>query len=114
MPALMRPKHIPMHNREIIGHYLKERRLAKGMTQDEMLRAIGSDAWFTAWSAVERGERNLPPALWEVVSKALGIDQQEFAQVMLRYTNPWAYGMIYGFDPTIRAELALIPQRYTG
>jgi transcriptional regulator with XRE-family HTH domain len=113
MPALTRPKNMPSRNREIIGHYLKQKRVAKGLTQEQMLRLIGSNAWFTAWSAVERGERNLPPAVWEKVAKALEIDPGDFVRVMLRYTNPWAYGMLFGFNAALRAELASIPQRYT-
>jgi transcriptional regulator with XRE-family HTH domain len=90
MPALTRPRNQPNRNREIIGHYLKEKRLEMGLTQAEMLERVGSDAWWSVWSAIERGERNLPPQMWARVAKALGVDQQEFAQVMLRYTNPWA------------------------
>jgi hypothetical protein len=37
-------------------------------------------------SAIEIGQRNLPPANWEAVAKVLGIDRKEFAQMMLRYT----------------------------
>src|ERR1700758_4064920 len=113
MPGLTRFKNQPLWNRETIGGYLKERRLALGMTQEQMLRAIGSHAWFSVWSAIERGERNLPPAMWERTAHALEIDPKDFAQQMLRYTNPWAYGLLFGFTPEILAELEAIPQRYT-
>jgi transcriptional regulator with XRE-family HTH domain len=113
MPALTRPQNQPNRNREIIGHYLKEKRLELGLTQQEMLERIGSDAWFTVWSSIERGERNLPPQRWKVVAEALGIDKKEFAQVMIRYTNPWAYELLYGSDPALRAELNSIPSRYS-
>lgn len=114
MPSLVRPRNQPARNRELIGAYLKEKRMALGLTQREMLDRIGSDAWFTSWSAIEIGQRNLPPSSWETVAKILGVDRQEFVQVMLRYTNPWAYAMIWGYDPGLRAELAAIPKHYDG
>jgi transcriptional regulator with XRE-family HTH domain len=93
---------------------LKEKRLEKGLTQMDMLRALGKDdAWFTAWSAIETGQRNLPPALWEDTMKILGIPKDEFIDVIIRYTNPWLYGLMYGFDPNLRAELSAIPEHYT-
>lgn len=113
MPTLTRPRNQPNRSREIIGHYIKERRLTLGLTQQELLNKLGSDMWATAWSQVETGTRNLPPALWDPVAKALDIPVKEFASVMLRYTNPWAYGMIYGYSPALRAELDAIPDRYS-
>ena len=112
VPALTRPVNQPTRNREIIGHFLKEKRQELGLTQQEMLERIGSDAWWSTWSAIERGERNLPPQLWITVAEALGMDKQEFARIMLRYTNPWAFGMIFGFTPTLTAELGAIPRHY--
>jgi transcriptional regulator with XRE-family HTH domain len=112
MPTLIRPTNQPNRNRELIGMYLKDKRLALGLSQQEMLDRIGSDSWFTAWSNVETGQRNLPPHLWEKVAKALGIPTQQFAKVMLRYTHPWAYGCLFGFDDTLRLELEHIPDRY--
>lgn len=112
MPALSRPRNQPMRNREIIGAYLREKRFALGLTQRELIDRLGFDMWNTAWSGFETGQRNLPPHLWETVAKVLDVPNEEFAQVMLRYTHPWAYGMIYGFTPALRAELNAIPDRY--
>jgi len=113
MPALTRPRNQPARNKEIVGFWLKEKRLEMGLTQQEMLDRIGSDAWWSTWSAIERGERNLPPQLWSTVAKALSMDQQEFARILLRYTNPWAYGMIFGFNPALNEEIGAIPEHYT-
>ena len=55
----------------------------------------------------------MPPHLWEDMAKALEVDPKEFAKFMLRYTNPWAYGLIFGMTPELRAELNTIPERYT-
>ena len=113
LPALVRPPFNPaVRNRKTIGHYLKEKRKELGLTQQQLLDALGSDAWWTAWSAVERGERSLPPYMWEAVANLLGIPNEEFADTMLRHTNPWAHGMLFGFTPELRAELAEIPERY--
>jgi transcriptional regulator with XRE-family HTH domain len=112
MPTLVRPQHQSTRYKEFLGEYLKKHRLEKGLSQQEMLERVGKETWFTNWSAYERGERNLPADLWEPVAQALGIPAQEFAAVFLRYTHPWAYGMIYGFDAALRAELKAIPSVY--
>jgi transcriptional regulator with XRE-family HTH domain len=114
MPSLTRPRNQPARNRELIGAYLKEKRMALGLSQQDLLDRLGSDASFASWSAIEIGQRNLPPKSWEPVAKALGIDRQEMVQVMLRYTNPWAFGMIWGYDAGLKAELAAIPDHYDG
>ena len=113
MPTLTRPVNQPSRNREIIGHYLREKRKALNVTQTEFLKMLGSDMWFTAWSQIETGQRNLPPHLWMPVAKALDVPNKEFASVMMRYTNPWMYAMINGMSPALRAELEAIPERYT-
>jgi transcriptional regulator with XRE-family HTH domain len=114
MPSLTRPRNQPARNRELIGAYLKEKRMALGLSQAELLDRIGSEAWFTSWSAIEIGQRNLPPQSWKAVRDALGIDHDEFIQIMMRYTNPWAYELIYGSTPALKAELAMIPKHYDG
>jgi transcriptional regulator with XRE-family HTH domain len=114
MPTLTRPRNQPSRNREIIGQYLKDARIKLGLSQQEMMERVNPGGWFTAWSSVETGVRNLPPHFWEIVADVLGIPHREFAQIMMRYTNPWMYGMIYGFKPELRAELAAIPTRYEG
>lgn len=113
MPGLMRPRNVANRNKEILGAYLKEKRLALGLTQDDLIKRLGIDMWHTAWSQFERGERNLPPHLWKDVSDVLGVSHREFAQMMLRYQHPWAFGMIWGFTPTLNAELSTIPDHYS-
>lgn len=112
MPTLIRPQFQPNRNKEIIGAYIKEKRIAAGLRQQDVVDRLGKDFWFTALSAVERGERNLPPHLWRDMASVLGLKQEEFGRLMLRYTHPWAYGMIYGFSPELEAEIALYPEHY--
>jgi transcriptional regulator with XRE-family HTH domain len=93
MPGLSRPRmadrRVANRNREAVGQFLAAKRRERDLTQEEFQKLIGHDAWFSAWSAIETGNRNLPPALWEPVAKALRIQNAEFAKFMLRYTNPW-------------------------
>jgi transcriptional regulator with XRE-family HTH domain len=112
MPTLIRPHNQPNRNKEIIGAYIKEKRLAAGLTQQDVVDRMGKDFWFTALSAVERGERNLPPHLWRDIAEVLGLNKASFGKLLLRYTHPWAYGMIYGFDEELEADLAAIPEHY--
>jgi hypothetical protein len=51
--------------------------------------------------------------MWEKMAKALHVDSREFVQVMLRYTNPQAYGMLFGFTPELRTELDTTPGHYS-
>jgi hypothetical protein len=32
---------------------------------------------------------------------------------MVRYTNPWAYGMLFGKSAALKAELEAIPDHYS-
>jgi transcriptional regulator with XRE-family HTH domain len=114
MPAFIRPVNQPARNREIVGSYLKQERLRVGLTQVQMLEAIGQPLnWHTGWSAIESGSRNLPPRMWMPVADVLGIPQDDFARVLLRHTHPWAFAMIYGMTPELRAELNQIPTEYS-
>jgi hypothetical protein len=53
------------------------------------------------------------------MAKAFGIEQREFAKVLLRRTNPWAFLMVFGPElpprerQSIRAVLGDVPDRYS-
>jgi len=124
MPNLSRPLHgrnargstgsdlgrdIPHDYRRKVGAWIRERRLASQLTQQDLANQLG--VGFTAISAIEVGRGSVPPERYEAMADALGIDHEEFAKVMLRYSNPWAYGMLFGKDRKLKDELKEMPER---
>ena len=112
MPALARSHlNIMERNREIIGDWLRELRMERGYGQQQLIDLCGG-SWVSSWSEIERGQKNLPPAIWADIAHVLGVPQDQFAKKMLRHTNPWAYAMLYGWTLALRAEVAEIPDKY--
>lgn len=112
MPGLMRAR-VPERNREIVGQRIRALRLEAGLTQQQLADLVSEGSWWTMWSEIERGQKNLPPELWERTAEVLEQDPHEFARFMLRHTNPWCYAILYGADNELQAELAEIPKRYS-
>lgn len=79
--------------RHAFGRQLRKWREARGLTQLDMGKALGIRD--TAWSAIELGRNSLSPERYHDAAEALGVPAAEFAQVMLRYYNPWLYGMLW-------------------
>lgn len=105
-------KDIAYDYRRIVGRHLQQRRLELGRTQKLVGKFLGVDSG--AISSWELGRGSIPPERYEALAAFLEIDPQEFAREMIRYTNPWAYAMI--FDPErrdkkLRAEIAALPER---
>jgi len=114
MPGFTRPVNVPQEFKEYAGAYIRQRRLALGMTQAELVAAIGrADMWSTALSSFETGDHNLPPHMWMATADALRIERAAFGKLMLRWTNPWAYLTIYGPDPELEAAVACVPDQYS-
>ena|SRR5271166_836544 len=111
MPGLTRTR-VPERNREVIGQWIKALRVKAGLTQQQLADAITEGSWFTLWSEIERGQKNLPPELYARTAEVLGEDPKKFARVMLRYTNPWTYALLFGADERLKEELERIPTSY--
>ena len=98
--------------RRTVGRMVRDWRLAKGMTQDELARAMGMG--FTAISAIETGRSTVPPERYQEFADILNVERVEFGKLMLRYSNPWAYALI--FDPEhadrpLQEDIGSIPER---
>ena len=99
------PGRLPNDSR--VGAWLRTRRVELGMTQQDLLAAMGrSDLWLAHVSAIETGQRKVPLQEYETWARVLQIEPAEFAETVLRYINPWLYRMLRGFTPELRAELA--------
>ena len=99
--------------RRTVGRHVRDWRLAKGLTQEQLAQQMGMG--FTAVSAIETGRGAVPPERYEDFAAILGVPRREFGKFMLRYTNPWAYAMIFEeeahADPQLRRDLQAIPER---
>jgi transcriptional regulator with XRE-family HTH domain len=96
--------------RRIVGHWIQDKRLKTGLTQQALGRALGISN--TAVSAIELGRNTLSPERMGELADILGVLRHEFGTFMLRYTNPWMYALIYGeHDPTLKADLQNLPER---
>lgn len=105
------PADVAYEYRRVIGAWLRDRRLAVGMTQREVGEALG-DLGNTAVSAIEVGRSSLAPEHYEILAKIYKVDPQEFARFMLRWTNPWLYLMLLTpNDRGLRKELAGLSRR---
>ena len=101
---------IPNEYRRHVGAWLREHRLANDLRQEDLAVALGVVA--TAISQIENGRASIPPERYEALADFLGIPHAEFGKTMLRYTNPWAYAMIFGHTKEIRDEIENIPSRH--
>lgn len=95
---------IPSTYREAFGEWLKEKRLAAGLRQQDVSDVLG--VGITTISGMEVGRISVPPARYEEYADMLGVDRVEFVKECLRFSNPWAYLVLFG-DPDGRLALAL-------
>jgi transcriptional regulator with XRE-family HTH domain len=85
------------------GSYLRKLRLAAELTQVALAEKIGDGVFYTFISQLESGRGFVPPERYEAFAKALGVDLQEFAIDMIRFSNPFAWAAIWGGKKERRA-----------
>jgi transcriptional regulator with XRE-family HTH domain len=93
-----------------VGNWLRALREESGLTQKE-LGAVMGGLGGGAVSAIETAYNTLAPEHYETLAKHYGIEPARFAQVMLRYTDPWLYLMLVRDDPALRERLAATAAR---
>ncbi len=81
------------------------------MTQADLAKACGF-AYFTMISQLELGRGFVPPERYVDFAHALGVDPQEFVREQLRFSNPWAWAVLYGSPKDLRA-LDNVPSRFS-
>jgi transcriptional regulator with XRE-family HTH domain len=92
------------------GRILREMRLNQGLTQLEVGNAMG--VTLSAISNWEKGTTGLPADKIEAAAEIFQVDKEEFARLYLRWTNPWAYKLIFhSRDRRLLEDLASIPSR---
>ena len=100
---------IPHDYRRYVGQWLRDLRVQSNLRQQDVADVLGLG--FTAVSAMETGRTSVPPEQYEAMANVLGVDHVEFGKTMLRYSNPWAYKMIFGADRKLTDELSELPGR---
>jgi transcriptional regulator with XRE-family HTH domain len=91
--------------RRRMGSYIREHRLKHGLKQAELGKLLGLT--HTSISNFELGYGTLHHEHFATMADIFGIPQPEMGKMLLRYSNPWVYKMIYGEDKagTIHADL---------
>jgi transcriptional regulator with XRE-family HTH domain len=97
-----------MDNRRIVGDYLADHRVRRGLTQLDVGRALGMRD--TAVSAIELGRNSLPPERYGEMADVLGVERRAFMKFVLRYYNPWAFSMLFPKELPA-SEIATLPER---
>ena len=97
------PKALAGSYRSIVGAFCQKRRKAAGLTQAQVADLCGIGA--TAVSGYETGRGQLPPGRYEKLAELYGLDEKEYGEFLLRYTNPWIYALIYGSDRALSRDL---------
>jgi transcriptional regulator with XRE-family HTH domain len=96
--------------RRRLGLIVKEARLKKGLTQQDMADHL--KVHFTAISRIERGLNGIPPEWYEDIAELLGLNKEQFAREILRWSNPWLYALMYGKrELSLKEDLAQILDR---
>lgn len=96
--------------RRIMGRKWRELREARGLTQQEVADHLGLG--HTAISAMEHGRSVLAPERYADLADLFKVPDVDMGKFLLRYTNPWIYGMIFGRrEQSLRHDLGLLPDR---
>ena len=89
--------------RKLQGEYLARLRIAAGLTQAEVAKALGH-AWPAVVGSFEQGRANLPPEDYLTYATLVGEDPKVFVQTILRWHNPWAWSILWGGSAPPRAK----------
>lgn len=94
-----------------VGGYLRQRRDALDLSQAALAEKL--EVAGPVVSSWETGKSPLPPERYADVAKALKFDLPKFTKVILRYSNPHLFDLMFpGEDPTIKKELAGLTKRF--
>lgn len=79
------------------GAWLKELRLAAGLTQHQLAELVGTE-YYTFISQLETGRGRIPPERYLAWAEALGLDPTEFVRELLRYYDPLTYRILFAMN----------------
>lgn len=80
------------------GIWLRSLRLAAGLSQRDVSRAVGLE-YYTFVSQIESGRGRIPPLLVSDWAKSLNQPPRDFAIKLMRYYDPINYSLIFADYP---------------
>ena len=86
--------------RKHAGAWLKAAREAAGLTQAELAEKVGL-RYYTFVSQVESGHGRVPIETQAAWAKAVGVDETEFARMLLGLYDPELYRLLFGEEPAV-------------
>jgi len=87
--------------RKEAGHWLKELREKRGLSQRQMAEKVGGN-YYTFISQLESGRGRIPPDRYLVWAEVLDIDPEIFVRNLLRYYDPVTYSILFGQNAVAR------------
>jgi len=79
------------------GHWLREKREARGLSQRQVAELVGTD-YYTFVSQLETGRGRIPPDKYNVWAKALGLEPRELVMALLPYYDPITFEILFHSD----------------
>jgi transcriptional regulator with XRE-family HTH domain len=81
--------------RRTAGHWLKELRERRGLSQRQLAALVGVE-YYTFISQLETGRGRIPPDRYQQWAEALGVEPKEFVLTLMKYYDPVTYGILFG------------------
>lgn len=76
------------------GHWLKELREARGLSQRHLADKVGIE-YYTFVSQLKSGRGRIPPDRYRVWAQALGVKPRDFVLKLMRFYDPVTYSILY-------------------
>jgi transcriptional regulator with XRE-family HTH domain len=89
--------------RRSAGAWLRELRLAQGLTQRDLADRVGV-AYYTFVSQIEAGKGRVPPESYGAWADALGVPKSDFVRRLLSYYDPYTYEALFEGAAPLDAE----------
>jgi len=96
--------------RKKAGGWLKAAREAAGLTQAELAEKVGL-RYYTFVSQVESGHGRVPIEAQGAWAKAVGVEESEFARLLLGLYDPELYRLLFGDEPPYGEDDESVPLR---
>jgi transcriptional regulator with XRE-family HTH domain len=76
------------------GHWLKELREARGLSQRQLAAEVGVE-YYTFISQLESGRGRIPPDRYRVWAEALGVSPRHFVAKLMQFYDPVTYAILF-------------------
>jgi transcriptional regulator with XRE-family HTH domain len=80
--------------RRSAGHWLKELREKRGLSQRQFASLVNTEH-YTFISQLETGRGRIPPDRYRQWAAALGVEPAEFVRTLMQYYDPVTYDILF-------------------